>query len=462
MILHVRERLVQAVRLRLQADVPIGIYLSGGIDSSSVAGIVTHLSRTQGLPINNSQLVCFCVEFPAASGLDESDVAQRTAQWLGAKLVKIKVDQQVLADCFVDATWHSEMHHLDLNAVAKHALSKLPLEHGIKVVLLGEGSDEHFAGYAIFPVDYLREPDGALPQTRLAQDDPLRQRLFADAYTTLQCGLDAMGVHGKSLVDLGHAALALVNHCSMPAAMLNWHIALPTYQFWVLQRTTPGQEATAMVEAIPPHVRAKMLKSWHPLHTSMYIWQKNLFPNFLLAGMGDRAEMAHGIEGRHPFLDHHLTDYVNRLPPSVKLSLSPPGQFALAETNQGAPLPNKDMLHTNKESMLPKLTEKWILREAVRPFITTEIYHRKKQSFLAPMSWPADGPLHRLLQKILTRAAVDQLGFVDSDFVLALMPGAFGPSANSNKFRILVAIAAWVVLAQKMGIPTATVDDWLD
>ncbi|PHH60124.1 hypothetical protein CDD81_2082 [Ophiocordyceps australis] len=459
MIVQVRERLVEAVRLRLKADVPIGIYLSGGIDSSSLAGIATHLARTQTLSIGN-RLTCFCVQFPDSSGLDESDVAQRTAEWLGADLVKIMVDEQVLADYFVDATWHGEIHPLDLNSVAKHALSRLPLERGVKAVILGEGSDEHFAGYMLFPMDYLRETDGALPQTQLARDNGLRQRLFADAHATLQSSLEATSVHGKSLVDLAHPAFAAINHCSLPAAMLNWHISPQIYQPWVLKQTTCGQEATAVVEAIPSHVRDKMLKSWHPLHTGMYIWQKNLFPNFLLSSMGDRAEMAHSIEGRHPFLDHHLADYVNRLPPSVKLSLSPPGQSVLAEDPSLGP--TQETSSPTQHPLLPKLTEKWILREAVRPFITTELYHRKKQSFLAPMSWPAHGPLHRLLKHILTRDAIDQLGFVDSDFVLSLMPGAFGPAADSNKLRTLSAVAAWIVLAQRMGIPTATLGDWVD
>jgi Asparagine synthase len=90
---------------------------------------------------------------------------------------------------------------------------------------------------------------------------------------------------------------------------------------------------------------------WHPLHTSQYIWTKSILPNLILTCMGDRMEMAHSIEGRPPFLDHVLTEYANRLPPSTKIRINP-------ETGE--------------------VVEKWILREAGKPFITEEVYKRKK------------------------------------------------------------------------------------
>jgi asparagine synthase (glutamine-hydrolysing) len=83
----------------------------------------------------------------------------------------------------------------------------------------------------------------------------------------------------------------------------------------------------------------------------MYVWNKSVLTNMDLVCLGERMEMAHSIESRLPFLDHHLTEYVNSLPPSMKI---------------------------RKDSYRDTFTGKWILRKAAKPFITKEVYHRKK------------------------------------------------------------------------------------
>ena len=105
------------------------------------------------------------------------DIADRTAKWLGVEIFKRDVTEERLANDFANAAFHCEHHHFDLNAVAKFALSTLPHEHGVTVVLTGEGSDEHFAGYPYFPAEFLREPDLSQPDTPLARDNVLRQSM---------------------------------------------------------------------------------------------------------------------------------------------------------------------------------------------------------------------------------------------------------------------------------------------
>lgn len=87
------------------------------------------------------------------------------------------VDEERIAKDFADAAYHCEHHYFDLNAVAKFALSTLPREHGIKVVLTGEGSDEHFAGYPYFPAEFLHYPDLGRPDSILAKHNELRSSL---------------------------------------------------------------------------------------------------------------------------------------------------------------------------------------------------------------------------------------------------------------------------------------------
>ncbi|KAJ5499778.1 Asparagine synthase [Penicillium expansum] len=144
----------------------------------------TEISRKEHVKLGNeetSRVTCFSVAFLETSGYDKSHVAERTAEWLRVKTIKKIITEDALAEDFEDAVFHCEHHHYDLNSVAKFALSTLPQEHGTKVVLTGEGSYEHFASYPCFPVEFLREADGASPDSELGKNGELRENLFKSA-----------------------------------------------------------------------------------------------------------------------------------------------------------------------------------------------------------------------------------------------------------------------------------------
>ncbi|KAI6778344.1 uncharacterized protein J7T54_003351 [Emericellopsis cladophorae] len=453
MVFGVRERLVESVRLRLRADVPIGIFLSGGIDSSAIAGIVTQLARKDKVKVGNEQtsrVTCFSVAFPKSSGYDESDIAQRTVEWLGVDMVKKSVTENNLAEDFEEAVFHCEHHHFDLNFVAKFALSTLPREHGIKVVLTGEGADEHFAGYPYFASEFLREADEAMAHYHLSQEGQLRQKLFKSAQREMkeiwQRGGATVYVERPSI-----ASIAGVGAVDMSDNLLAWHPASRVFHPWLrdkqgnddCRRTVLGSHAT--------NVQAKMKLRWHPLHTAMYMWNKSSLPNILLSCLGDRTEMAHSVEARTPFLDHHLAEYVNRLPPSVKLRYSDDAASAAADLGP---------IWTKSSVALQSLDEKWILRQAMRPFITDELYQRKKNPFLAPTRWKVGGPLHQKLTMLLSEKAVEELGFVDWATIQEDMGTAWGEEADPGAFRRLLCCSAWVALSRRMGVAKGTEADW--
>lgn len=108
---------------------------------------------------------------------------------------------------------------------------------------------------------------------------------------------------------------------------------------------TSDARTAAVHNGINGRTRELIQLKWHPLHSALYIWTRCALANILLIALGDRVEMAHSVEGRQPFLDHYLTEYINALPPTVKLKWD-------AETGS--------------------FNEKWILKEAAKPFITEE------------------------------------------------------------------------------------------
>ncbi|KAJ8114122.1 hypothetical protein ONZ43_g4981 [Nemania bipapillata] len=454
MVAGVRERLVESVRLRLRADVPVGIYLSGGIDSSAIAGIVTELARKDKVKIGSeemSDVTCFSIAFPETSGFDESRIAERTAAWLKVKTVKKVITEETLAQDFADAVFHCEHHHFDLNFVAKFALSTLPREHGVKVVLTGEGADEHFAGYPYFLAEFLREADEALPDSAISQDFDLREKMFGAIQQGMQ---DMWRRNGATAYEDRPTLLSIAGEGATSTSdnLLAWHPTATLFSPWLqgqlgdydCRRTVLGSHAS--------DVQARMRSRWHPLHTAMYMWNKNSLANVLLSCLGDRTEMAHSVEARTPFLDHHLTEYVNRLPPSVKLRYAPED----GQRNDLGPI------WTESSRILKSLEEKWILRQAVRPYITDELYKRKKNPFLAPTRWASDGPLHRMFKVLLSQEAVERLGFVDYTTVQHAMSVAWGEKADPKSFRLLVYCGAWVVLQDRLSVATAEASDWED
>lgn len=146
MVEGVRSRLIDSVACRLRADVPIGVYLSGGIDSSVVAGIVTHLLKngsTAGSQ-DSRKLKCFTIEFDAGAH-NEVAIAKRTADFLGVDFKPMHASERMLVDNFEQAVWAIEQPANDLNFVGKYMLSQFVSGQGYPVVLTGEGADEHFA-----------------------------------------------------------------------------------------------------------------------------------------------------------------------------------------------------------------------------------------------------------------------------------------------------------------------------
>ncbi|KAL8679552.1 MAG: hypothetical protein Q9186_004172 [Xanthomendoza sp. 1 TL-2023] len=426
MVEGVRSKLLEAVRVRLQADVPVGIHLSGGIDSSVIAGMAKHLLDTNQIQLGGQgtiqKLQCLGVAFDKGSGFDESDLAQRTSDWLGVDFQMVEMNESKLAANFEDAVWYDEQTHIDLAFVGKHMLSKLTRDTGLKTVLSGQGSDEIFGGYPLIQADYLREQDHSLPIAA----PPEQWRADAEKNVAEPAPAAWAGMpFDADYLDIGRAPYSMneAPNWFKPLRILFSPVDFAPWTQSLGQRPT----AVTLMEDISESVRQLMRHMWHPLHSAFYVWHKTVLPNMLLTTLSDRTEMSHSVEGRVPFLDHPLMEYVNHLPPSVKIRYDP---------TSGT------------------LTEKWILREASKPFITQEIYERKKHPYTAPVKYPIGGPIHQLMTRLITKETIDELGFIDWSKTQDLVQKSF-EEQEPNLLRKVFTLAQYVVLGQRFGVKTA-------
>jgi asparagine synthase (glutamine-hydrolysing) len=366
----------EAVRLRLRADVPVGCYLSGGLDSCAVLGLASrHLSR----PIR-----AFTLSFDRPE-YDELPIAREMAATCGAELVPLPTTGADLAQDFADTIWHAEQVIINANSVAKFRLSRAVREAGYKVVLTGEGSDEILAGYPHFRRDMLLyDQKGQDPATvqRLLSELAAANAVSRGLLMPASDGAPASGPAGFEVLRRRLGYLPSFFEAVGASADKGRALLSPDYLAAVGEREPFG----AMLDGLDV---GGQLAGRSPVHQSLYLWSKTALPNFILSVLGDRMEMAHSVEGRLPFLDHHVVETVRDLPVSAKI--------------RGT-------------------VEKFVLREAARPVITDTVYRRQKHPFLAPPAAAAlGGPLDDLVQATLRGPALRNAPFYDAKRVIAVL-----------------------------------------
>ncbi|KAJ6573581.1 putative asparagine synthase, partial [Mycena vulgaris] len=436
MVSNVRRLLIESVRLRLRSDVPLAVYLSGGIDSSCVAGIATHILRERD---PNAKVTAFTLAYTEDETTDGSPIAGRTAAHIGAEIHKVKATEAALVDVLEEAIWHSERPNTTFHGAGKILLSDAVRHHGYKVALSGEGSDEIFAGYGWFRLDYLRNPDTAAASLGINVPSDTERRDMVTALEASACVPEMSSV----VMDVKDSSLVKVSAHHVVATPTPFY--RPMFHPSVLAAAGAPNIARCVAEGIDPRVRQHSLcGTWHSLNVSLYITVKSLLGKIILNQAGDRNDMTNSVESRVAFLDHHLVEYVNTLPPSVKM---------MPIAGDG---PNKW-----------SLTEKWILREAVKPFVTEEIYTRRKIPFKPPPSphRAASGlvPLQIHLRNRITQANVERLGLFDWHYIKDLLAGYLdspefpAQGAIDQGARMLMAVLSFIVLQERFRVPPATV-----
>lgn len=362
-----RDYFDEAVKLRLHADVPVGVYLSGGLDSCAILGTV---SKFRG-----SGVKAFTIGFEDAD-YDESAIAKEMAELVGAEFNPYMITKQALAQNFVESIRHCETTVANPHTVAKFMLSKHVRDSGYKVVLTGEGSDEILGGYAHFRQDMLLNADNQGSNHNL--NDSLKKLNENNLFTrNLQSGgfIDDNAIKRR----LGFVPSWLKMFMSSSNHVKNF------FSNDTLENFSKIDPYSLFLDDQDVH---NQLSGRSILNQSEYLWSKLLLPNYLLCSLGDRMEMAHSVEGRVPFLDHKLVEFVTTLPSSLKIR---------------------------------NMTEKYILREAARPVITDTVYKRKKHPFVAPPSTNnIEDPMFTFMHEYIGDH-LDKMPFFDKNKIATLL-----------------------------------------
>lgn len=355
---ELRELLTDATRIRLRSDVPVGAYLSGGLDSSIVAAITRQ--------IKHDKLRTFSVTFESAE-FDESAFQREMADALGTEHVSIACAAGDIGGMFPDVIRATERPILRTAPAPLFKLSGLVREQGYKVVLTGEGADEVFAGYDIMKEAKIRRFCAAQPES---QRRPL---LLQRLYPYLP------GLKGQSQKYLEAFFRARADEVGDPlfSHLPRFRNTAGAKVFFsdALRRELGDYDALDDLRASLPADFGR----WQPLHQAQYLETAYLLPGYILSSQGDRVAMAHAVEGRFPFLDHRVVEFAARIPPKLKMK---------------------------------GLREKHILREAMAGLLPKAIGNRPKQPYRAPDAHSfvgANTPPY--LERTLSEQAIGEAGY---------------------------------------------------
>ncbi len=344
----------QAVAKRLRADVPVVSYLSGGVDSTTVASLA---SQQLGRPIPTFTIR---IQHPR---LDETERARLAARTIGTEPAEILCGEREIAQGYRDLVIASECPVIDTSSAAIYQLATRVREDGFKVALTGEGADEALAGYPWFKVHRCLSV-----LDRLGLADRWRKRVFGRfsrfGWERYQRRYQAMGGY--------HATSDLYAACSLSGDSL--------YTPETLERME-GRVAADDLE-----LDTQRMASWDPLNRSLYLGYKVMLNGLLMTHKGDRPAMANSVETRFPFLDEDVVAFCARLSPAYKLK-------GLRQ-------------------------DKHLLRKVAAKFLPNQIAARPKSIFRARYSGSFLEPEPPFVAQLLSRESLDKTGYFKTDRVL--------------------------------------------
>lgn len=369
---ELRFLLDEATRTRLQADVPVGLYLSGGLDSSAVSALAQRRARVP--------LEAFSLAFDDPR-FDESSFQDSMARALGVNLNRITISDAQVAAVFPDVVRLAEKPMLRTAPGPLLLLSRFVREAGFKVVLTGEGADELLGGYNIFQEAMVRRFWARQPQSRL------RPQLLGRLYPYLSRDL-AKG--GGFMAEFFRAGMEDVDdplYSHRPrfrTTARNLRFLSPEVR---ASAESVGDPEERLIASLPPGFR-----SMGKLGQAQYLEINTFLSGFLLPSQGDRMLMGSSVEGRFPFLDVNVAEFAASLPERLRLN---------------------------------GIKEKYLLRKAMAPLLPKAINDRPKRPYRAPILRPFFGAAAPdYVRELLAPESIEASGLFNATAVAMLVKKA--------------------------------------
>lgn len=368
--IHFRSMMERSVALQLRSDVPVGCYLSGGIDSS----VTSSLARD----VKGDRFKTFSVAFEDKA-YDESEYQRLMVDRLGSEHHQELISADTIDANFLDATHHFERPVFRTAPVPLYMLSARVRRENVKVVLTGEGADEILCGYDVFKeIKLLEAWEGGATEIEIA-------KVLAQLYPHLEhysesgnSGLMRMyyeGFLGKTGGPWAGLAIRMHNNR-----------ILEKYLNKDLKAGMSEEEIESLLlRELPDYVL-----EWPALKRNQYLEMKTLLEGYLLSSQGDRMAMAHGIEGRYPFLDPGIVEWAFAIPLDWKLN---------------------------------GYRQKFMLQDTFKDILPNQITNRPKRPYMAPdlAAFIRDGEPTEQARRFLSPTSIEDYGIFDQKMVERLL-----------------------------------------
>jgi asparagine synthase (glutamine-hydrolysing) len=375
------ELLLKSIRYRLNADVPVGFYLSGGLDSSLIGAMMKKVDPARSYP-------SFSIGFPSDGQMNERTYQRKVIDHLNLTNTEIMFDSAEVEKGLKQAVWASESSLKESYNTCSLALSRSVNDQGIKVILSGEGADELFGGYVGYRFDKQRTNQQLFKDMADQLEDDYRMRLWGDPDFFYEKNYYEFAGIRKNLYS--------------------GKIRAKFREFDAVRKLAFNKER---------------VRNRHVLHKRSYIDLKLRLSDHLIADHCDRVTYSHSVEGRFPFLDIELVDFIRTMPAEIKLN---------------------------------GLTEKYILKKLARKYIPDTIVDRQKFGFVAPGSPSILSKNIEWINDLLSYETIKRQGYFDPDVIEYLKK-----SYRKDGFRLnlpfesdlLIVVLTFNIFLELFGMP---------